>query len=191
MRTATKATKATEGGLWSHKSLLSHSENCTPEGVLDPSAATRRHSEPAIPLLSFSGSDTATKATKATEVSIRSAAGNETWGSDQAEHWVDLFAQRAAKWELGGRPRAEAERVAWAEVQNRWHLRHGERVTRDICAGCRKPIGGGATSDLIDGSHVHVDNENACLIRHGERWRAAATRMLMALGLRPLVALEE
>jgi hypothetical protein len=185
MRTATKATKATEGGLWSHKSLLSRSENCAPEGVLEPSAATRRHSEPAIPLLSFSGSDTATKATKATEVSIRSATGNETWGSNQAEYWVALFAQRAAKWELGGRPRAEAEKVAWADAQNRWHLQYGERVTRDICAGCRKPIGGGRALDLIDGSRVHVVNGIACLIRHGNRWRTAATRALAEFGLQP------
>ena len=107
------------------------------------------------------------------------------------KEWVALFAQRAAKWELGGRPRAEAERVAWAEVQNRWHLQHAERVTRDSCAGCRRPIGAAPALDLIDGGRVHLDNGNACLIRHGERWRAAATRALMALGLRPPVGLEE
>jgi hypothetical protein len=65
------------------------------------------------------------------------------------KEWVALFAQRAAEWELGGRPRAEAERVAWAEVQSRWHLQHGERVTRDICAGCRRPIGAAPVLDLI------------------------------------------
>jgi hypothetical protein len=122
---------------------------------------------------------------------IRSAAVDETRGSDQAEYWVASFAQRAAKWGLGGRPRAEAERVAWAEAQNRWHLRHGERVPRHICASCGMPVGAAAALDLIDGSRVHLDDENACLIRYGERWRAAATWALMALGLRPPAGFEE
>jgi hypothetical protein len=91
--------------------------------------------------------------------------------------------RRAAHWELGGRSRAEAEKIAWAEVQNRWHMEHGERVSRDICAGCRRPIESAMALDLIDGSRVHLNDGNVCMIRHGKRWRAAATRALMALGL--------
>jgi hypothetical protein len=72
-------------------------------------------------------------------------------------------------------------------MQNRWHAQYGEQVPKDICAGCRRPIGTASALDLIDGSRVHLNDGNACLIRHGERWRAAATRALMALGLRPPV----
>jgi hypothetical protein len=102
-----------------------------------------------------------------------------------SEDWAALFARRAVDWELGGRSRAEAEKIAWAETQNRWHMEHGERVSRDLCAGCRRPIGTKKALDLIDGNRVHIGEDNACLIRHGERWRAAAMRALGALGLRP------
>jgi hypothetical protein len=74
-----------------------------------------------------------------------------------------------------------SERFAWGERQNRWHLEHGERVPVDICAGCRRPIAAAEALDLIDGCRVHF-GEIDCLIRHGTRWRAAATRALMALG---------
>jgi hypothetical protein len=51
----------------------------------------------------------------------------------------------------GGFPRAEAELLAWRELENRWNLAHGERVSRELCAGCRRPIGTEAALDLIDG----------------------------------------
>ena len=59
-----------------------------------------------------------------------------------------------------------------------WHLAHGERVPRDLCAGCRRPImPGQATLDLADDNRVHfphgVDGYD-CLIRHGERWSRVA-----------------
>ena len=48
-----------------------------------------------------------------------------------------------------------------------WHLDYGERVSREICAGCRRSIKPGQKAlDLADGYE--------CLIRHGERWRRAA-----------------
>jgi hypothetical protein len=37
---------------------------------------------------------------------------------------------------------------------------------------------------MIDGNRVHLAILD-CLIRHGERWRAAATRALIAMGLQP------
>jgi hypothetical protein len=89
---------------------------------------------------------------------------------------------RAAHWELGGRSLAEAEKIAWAEMQNRWHMEHGERVSRDLWAGCRRPIEAATALDLIDGNRVHADDGNSCLIRHGERWRAAARRALIGAG---------
>ncbi len=102
--------------------------------------------------------------------------------------WCDQVAQRATHWEVGGkRPRLDAERLAWGELENRWNLAHGERVSRELCAGCRRPIGTEAALDLIDGNRVHDRDRdgNDCLIRHGERWRAAATRALTAMGLQP------
>jgi hypothetical protein len=103
---------------------------------------------------------------------------------DPASDWRDFFAERAAMREFGGlHTRAEAEALAWAELQNRWHLEHGDRVPRDLCAGCRRPIGEASALDLTDGSRVHLTDTNTCLIQHGKRWRANATRALMAVGL--------
>lgn len=103
----------------------------------------------------------------------------------QVEDWRDLYEERASIREFDGHYiRAEAERLAWAELQNRWHMERGERVPPDLCAGCRRPIGDAAALDLIDRCRVHFKNSD-CLIRHGERWRVAATRALLALGLRP------
>jgi hypothetical protein len=100
--------------------------------------------------------------------------------------WRDLYEERSAIRQYDGHyGHAEAEALAWSEVQTRWHMECGERVSRDFCAGCRRPIGTGSALDLIDGSRVHLDNGDSCLIRHGKRWRAAATRALMALGLCP------
>jgi hypothetical protein len=67
----------------------------------------------------------------------------------------------------------------------------GERISSDFCAGCRRPIGTETVLDLIDGSRVHLDGGNACLIQHAKRWRAAATRALVALGLRPPVGVDQ
>jgi hypothetical protein len=64
-------------------------------------------------------------------------------------------------------------------------MTHGERVPGRLCAGCRRPIGAAETLDLIDGNRVHDRPDNACLIWHGERWRAAASRALIAFGLEP------
>jgi hypothetical protein len=57
-------------------------------------------------------------------------------------------------------------------------------VLPDLCAGCRRPLGNAELLHLGDGNRVHLDNLN-CVIRHGERWRRAATRALVAMGLQP------
>jgi hypothetical protein len=97
--------------------------------------------------------------------------------------WRDEYEERAAIREFGGRyTRAQAERLAWGELENRWHSQHGERVPPDICAGCRRPIGNSRALDVADGTRVHdID----CLIKFGERWRGAATRALIEMGLTP------
>jgi hypothetical protein len=112
-----------------------------------------------------------------------------TFTSDLADcpkDWRYLYEERAAIHEYHGHyTRAEAEFLAWGELQNRWHFEHGARITGDLCAGCRQPIGSADVLDLIDGNRVHLRGDRDCLIRHGERWRVAATRALLALGLRP------
>jgi hypothetical protein len=100
--------------------------------------------------------------------------------------WRYLYEERAAIREYDGHyTRAQAERLAWSEMQSRWHMERGERVSRGLCAGCRRSIGSAKVLDLIDGCRVHLTDDNACLVRHGERWRAAATRALIAHGLKP------
>jgi len=106
--------------------------------------------------------------------------------ADAGVDWRGWYEERAAIREFGGRyTSAEAERLAWGELENKWHLRHGERVPHDLCAGCRKPIGNTEALDLIDGNRVHRDHTNECLIQHANRWRAAAGRALAELGLQP------
>jgi hypothetical protein len=57
----------------------------------------------------------------------------------------------------------------------RWHLAHGERVPRHLCAGCRQPIDTGQeVLDLADDNRVHLADGYRCLIAWGRRWRAAA-----------------
>jgi hypothetical protein len=97
--------------------------------------------------------------------------------------WRDLFEERAAIRQFDDR--TAADRLAWGELQNRWHMAHGPRVPQHLCAGCRRPIGEAAALDLIDGNRVHDAAGHDCLIRWGERWRGAATRALVAMGLRP------
>jgi hypothetical protein len=100
--------------------------------------------------------------------------------------WRDLLEERAAIREFDGHyTRAEAAVLAWGELQNRWHLELGDRVPRDLCAGCHRPIGAAEALDLIDGNRVHFADNDVCLIRHGNRWRANATRALLAVGPRP------
>ena len=104
---------------------------------------------------------------------------------DAGIDWRGWYEERAAIRQFdGGHTREEAERLAWGEVEDRWHRAHGERVPRDVCAGCRRPIGSAVALDLADGNRVHHDHANMCLTQHGDRWRAVATRALAAMGLR-------
>jgi hypothetical protein len=81
----------------------------------------------------------------------------------------------------------EAARIAWAEVENHWHMQYGERAPHWQCAGCHEPIGGLAALDLADGNRVHLDGAHGldCLLSFGECWRAEATAGLRTLGLDP------
>jgi hypothetical protein len=63
-----------------------------------------------------------------------------------------------------------------------WHLDHGERIPRNLCAGCRNPILPGDDSlDLADDNRVHFphgDDAYNCLIQWGQTWREAARKAL-------------
>jgi hypothetical protein len=104
---------------------------------------------------------------------------NPTW-------WQDLFFERAAHREFdGGYPRAEAELLAWREIEWRWHMEHSERVPGEVCAGCHEPMEGAL--DLIDGARVHIDRYR-CRIAYEQRWRAAAAAALIVLSVQPPAA---
>ena len=73
-------------------------------------------------------------------------------------------------------PRDRAS-LALAKDECRWHLDHGERVPRALCAGCRRPfVPGDDVLDLADDNRVHFDAD--CLIAWGDRWRTAARTAL-------------
>ena len=117
---------------------------------------------------------------------VANVAGNRRCAGTtlDAEAWSALFEERVLRHQYVGRLRAEAEQLAWGDLQSRWHIEHGERVPRDLCAGCRRSIGDMKALDLIDGCRVHFAN-HTCLFRHGDRWREAAARALQQAGLRP------
>jgi len=85
------------------------------------------------------------------------------------------------------RPAPEAARLAWGEMQNRWHRLHGSRVPQWQCAGCGEPISGLPALNLADGNRAHLDQAHGldCLLSFGERWRREATDGLRTLGLDP------
>jgi hypothetical protein len=98
--------------------------------------------------------------------------------------WCARHNEALAHWSAF-RPAAEAERLAWAEMQNRWHRLHDERVPAWQCAGCGEPIGGLPALDFADDNRVHLDEAHGldCLLAFGQRWRDAATAGLQAFGL--------
>lgn len=100
----------------------------------------------------------------------------------EARVWGNLFLDRVGHWSCN-RERAEAELLAWSDLENRWHMAYGERVPHDRCAGCRKALGTGEIGELADGNMVHVADGYDCLIQHGERWRKVASDALRAMGV--------
>jgi hypothetical protein len=98
-------------------------------------------------------------------------------------HWRLRYFEALAYWSAFY-PVGEAARLAWGEIENRWHMRYGERVPDWQCAGCRESIGGLAALTLADGNRVHLD-KLGCLLSFGERWRRDAAAALGVLGLAP------
>jgi hypothetical protein len=102
---------------------------------------------------------------------------------DGAHDWPARHREALAHWGAL-HPADEAARLAWGELQGRWYRHHGERLPEWQCAGCGEPIGGLPAVDCGDGNRVHLGSLD-CIVRFGERWRGAATRALLAMGLQP------
>jgi hypothetical protein len=100
----------------------------------------------------------------------------------EATDWRARLREALTYWSTS-HPAGEAAWFAWGEIENHWHMQHGERVPHWQCAGCREPIGGLKGMMLGDGNRVHLDRLD-CLFSFGERWRGEATRALAAVGLR-------
>jgi hypothetical protein len=82
--------------------------------------------------------------------------------------------------------RQEADALAWGETLNEWHMTHGKRTPRDLCAGCLRPIGDGEEAlDHADETRTHMADGFDCVIQYGKHWRGAAERALAAMGLVP------
>jgi hypothetical protein len=99
--------------------------------------------------------------------------------------WRRQCLVRAINWELSGaRPESRARGIAWGELLNEWHKRHGRRWPASQCAGCGRPLGGLAALNLGDSNRVHLDKLD-CLLAFGKRWRSEAAAGLRTLGLDP------
>lgn len=97
--------------------------------------------------------------------------------------WRALHAERLEYWRCH-HPEDEARRIAWGDLECRWHRRYGERVPHGLCAGCRQLLGEGKTLALGEGNIVHFDHMR-CLLEFGDRWRDAARVALKGMGLQP------
>src|SRR5947209_3289984 len=97
--------------------------------------------------------------------------------------WPTRYEQALTHWSLL-HTADEAKRLAWGEMQTRWHRLHGSRSPEGQCAGCGEPIGSQTALSQGDGNRVHFDESRGfdCLIAYGKKWRGAATRGLFAVG---------
>lgn len=100
-----------------------------------------------------------------------------------AADWCARYCEALAYWS-GFHAPSEAARLAWGEMENRWHQAYGERIPCHVCAGCGKLIGGLPALEVGHGMRVHI-GELDCVIRFGQRWRKAATAALHGFGLDP------
>jgi hypothetical protein len=104
-----------------------------------------------------------------------------------ASDWQRFYDERAAiRQHDGYYTKQEAERLAWGEAVNEWHKRHGEQVPPTGCAGRLKPIGDGEeVLDHADGTRTHLADGFDCVIKYGDKWRGAAEKALVEMGLVP------
>ena len=104
--------------------------------------------------------------------------------SPEAPYWGRRFTALTFAWGAGKRDWQTARRLAWGDLQNEWHKKHGRQWPQWQCAGCEKPIGGLDAVNLSDGNRVHFEPID-CMIDFGRRWRGDARTALVGLGLEP------
>jgi hypothetical protein len=101
---------------------------------------------------------------------------------NEPRYWHERFTSLTFAWGAGKRDWESARRLAWGDLQNEWHTKHGRRWPSWLCAGCEKPIGGLDSIDLADGNRVHVEPLD-CMIEFGRRWRSDADSALVTFRL--------
>jgi hypothetical protein len=101
-----------------------------------------------------------------------------------AADWRARYREALAYWGVL-HPADEAARLAWGDMQARWHRLHAAKALEWQCVGCGEPIGGLAALELADGNRVHLGESLDCLFDFGARWRSEATTGLQVLGLDP------
>ena len=87
-----------------------------------------------------------------------------------------------SEWWAGNRDLDSAKQLAWEDLTNEWHKKHGRRWPAWQCAGCGKLLSGHDSIRLPDGTSVHVEPIN-CMIDFGRRWRDEAKNALISLGV--------
>jgi hypothetical protein len=99
--------------------------------------------------------------------------------------WGARYRRRIVDWIRGGRPKDEAERLAYGELLDEWRNSHGRVWPAWQCAGCGEPIGGSSALLLADENRIHFHEGRECLVRFGRCWRGEAAAGLQGLGLEP------
>ena len=106
--------------------------------------------------------------------------------ADDPVWWRRHFIVRTIARQVGGsRSHSEAERLAFDDLVDQWHRRHGRWRDASRCAGCGMPVTGNDTLDLGRGARVHFDEQHSCLTRFGQAWRGEAVATLQAFGIDP------
>jgi hypothetical protein len=100
----------------------------------------------------------------------------------EAQFWQRRFVVLTTEWRAGNRDRDGAKRIAWENLANEWHEKHGRRCPACQCAGCGKLLSGRDSIKLSDGNSVHVEPID-CMIDFGRRWRDEAKTALVSLGV--------
>jgi hypothetical protein len=100
----------------------------------------------------------------------------------EGQVWQRRFMVLTSEWRAGNRDLDSAKRLAWEDLANEWHKKHGRRWPPSQCAGCGKPLAGREAISLPDGNKVHIEPIN-CVIDFGRRWRDEAKTALVSLGV--------
>jgi hypothetical protein len=101
---------------------------------------------------------------------------------EEIADWHARYQEALAR-RLPRHPVRAAERLAWGKMIKRWRRLHAKPVPRSQCAECGEAIGEALPLDLIDGNRAHFEGYSC--IKYVQRWREAATRALVAMGLQP------